>query len=161
MAIISRLEKENKISKADKKYLYPTAENVPRIYGSPKIHKDGVPLRPIVDCIGSITYNVARSLADILSPLVGNTEHHVLNSKQLSDDFSDITVEEDEILNSHDVVSLFTNTPIELILEIIQQRLEEDSQLSKRTRGRGQHIYSKRHGEPPQSNSCEPVHGVA
>ena len=133
VSILHRLEKEDKIRKEDKQYLYPTTEYVPRIYGSPKIHKDGTPLRPIVDFTGSIGYNVAKSLADILGPLVGKTEHHVLNSKCLADNLRDTTVEEDEILNSHDVVALFTNTPIDLTLRIIRERLESDKDLSNRT----------------------------
>ena len=132
--IISRLEREEKIRPEDKKYLYPTAEIVPRIYGSPKIHKKDNPLRPIIDYTGSIGYNVSRSLADIISPIVGNTCHHVLNSKQLADDLKDIKLEEDEYLISHDVVSLFTNTPVELTLKIIREKLEQDPNLGKRTR---------------------------
>ena len=63
--ILARLKKEGKIRPEDKTFLYPTAEIVPRIYGSPKIHKDGNPLRPIIDYTGTIGYNVSRSLADI------------------------------------------------------------------------------------------------
>ncbi|XP_072023428.1 uncharacterized protein, partial [Amphiura filiformis] len=127
------LEKDDKIKKADKQFLYPTSENVPRIYGSPKIHKDGTPLRPIVDFTGSIGYNVAKSLADILSPIVGQSEHHVLNSRSLAEDLKDVTLEEDEILNSHDVVALFTSTPIDLTLHILRERLNEDKDLKNRT----------------------------
>ena len=134
VSIIQGLEKEGKIRKEDKQFLYPTTENVPRIYGSPKIHKDGTPLRPIVDFTGSVGYNVAKSLADILSPLVGQSEHHVLNSKNLADDLRDLTIEEDEILNSHDMVALFTNTPIDLTLQILRERLEQDDDLKNRTR---------------------------
>ncbi|XP_072046530.1 uncharacterized protein [Amphiura filiformis] len=111
VSILQRLEKEDKIKKTDKQFLYPTSENVPRIYGSPKIHKDGTPLRPIVDFTGSIGYNVAKSLADILSPIVGQSEHHVLNSKSLAEDLKDIVLTEDEILNSHDVVALLPAPP--------------------------------------------------
>ena len=131
--ILQRLEKEEKIRNEDKKFLYPTTENIPRMYGSPKIHKDGTPLRPIVDFTGSIGYNVAKSLADILAPIVGQSEHHVLNSKSLANQLKDITIEEDEILNSHDVVALFTNTPIDLTLQIIRDRLELDQDLKNRT----------------------------
>ena len=113
--------------------MYPTTENIPRMYGSPKVHKDGTPLRPIVDFTGSIGYNVAKSLAEILAPIVGQSEHHVLNSKSLADQLKNITVEEDEILNSHDVVALFTNTPIDLTLQIIRDRLEQDQDLKNRT----------------------------
>ena len=58
----------------------------------------------------------------------------VLNSKQLADDLKDIKLEEDEYLISHDVVSLFTNTPVELTLKIIREKLEQDPDLGKRTR---------------------------
>ena len=38
-----------------------------------------------------------------------------------------IMIEEEEIFNSHIVVSLFTNTPIDKALEVICSRLEKDS----------------------------------
>ena len=56
-----------------------------KIYGTPKIHKPGNKVRPIVDYTGTIGYQTSGALADILSPLVGTTEHHVLNSKHLSE----------------------------------------------------------------------------
>ena len=55
-------------------------------YATPKIHKTSNPLRPIVDCTGSIGYNVSRALADILGPMVGRTIHHVNNSFDLAED---------------------------------------------------------------------------
>ena len=42
-------------------------------------------------------------------------------------------MEEGEIFNSHDVVSLFTNVPINETLNIIRERLESDRDLNKRT----------------------------
>ena len=44
------------------------------------IQEANAPLRPIVARRGSVTNNVARELADVLSPLVGKTEHHIQNS---------------------------------------------------------------------------------
>ena len=41
---------------------------------------------------------------------------------------------ENEMFNSHDVVSLFTNTPIKESLEIIKKRLMDDKDLKKRTK---------------------------
>ena len=80
------------------------------MYCTPKIYKQGTPLRPIVDYTGSIGYNTSRYLADILACVVGKTEYHVKNSRHLAQTLADITLDDDEILNSHDVVSLFTNT---------------------------------------------------
>ncbi len=37
----------------------------PKFYGSPKIHKKGVPMRPIISSIATLAYNVAKSLTDI------------------------------------------------------------------------------------------------
>ena len=56
VAILSRLKKEKKIDKAQYDLLYPTAENILRIYGTPKIHKPGNKVRPIVDYTGIIGY---------------------------------------------------------------------------------------------------------
>ena len=60
--------------------LYPTVDQPPRFYSLPKVHKNNIPLRLIVSSIGTITYECAKYLADVLSPLMGKTEHHVKNS---------------------------------------------------------------------------------
>jgi len=54
---LSRLKKEGKITQQDYDWLYPVAENVPRMYCTPKIHRTGNQLRPIVDYTGSIGYS--------------------------------------------------------------------------------------------------------
>jgi hypothetical protein len=133
VAILSRLKKDNKINNYQYNLLFPTAENVPRIYGTSKIHKPGNKVRPIVDCTGTIGYQTSRALADILSPLVGGTDSHVKNSKHLSESLAEVMIEEDEIFNSHDVVSLFTNTPIVESLNVIKERLQQDNTLKERT----------------------------
>ena len=74
--VLKRLKTEGKISDQQYWELYPTMEKIPRLYGSPKIHKLGTPLRPIVDYTGSIYYKMSRALADILQPLVGLTIHN-------------------------------------------------------------------------------------
>ena len=133
VTILTRLNKEGTINKQQYDLLYPTPENIPRIYGTPKIHKPGNKVRPIVDYTGTIGYQTSRALADILAPLVGGTEHHVMNSKHLAEDLAAVFIEEGEIFNSHDVVSLFTNTPTDKSLEVIRSRLEKDTTLKDRT----------------------------
>ena len=134
VSIIKKLKEEDKITDEQYKYLYPTAENVPRMYCTPKIHKPDNPLRPIVDYTGSIGYNVSRSLADLLAPIVGKTSHNITNSKHLASEMACVMIEQDEMFLSHDVVSLLTNTPIDDTLYIIRKRLEEDSTLKLRTK---------------------------
>ena len=61
---LTRLKRENKITETQYDYLYPTSEITPRLYCTPTRHKQGNPLRPIVDYMGSIRYKLSRSLAD-------------------------------------------------------------------------------------------------
>ena len=80
---------------------------------------------------------MSRWLADILGAFVGKTEHHVQNSKQLAEDLAKLVIEDGDILNSHDVVSLITNTPIDEVLKIVRNSLEEDDVLK---------VYNKQNG---------------
>ena len=74
---------------------------------------------------------------DILGTLVGKTAHHVQNFKNLAEELEKVVMDEEDILNSHDVVSLFTNTPIDQVLKIVKDRLEKVKILKE---------YNKEHG---------------
>ena len=132
--VLQELEKEGGINREEYRKLYPTTEAPPKFYGLPKVHKVNNPLRPIVSSIGTITYSCAKHLADILSPLVGKTKHHVANSQAFADCIKDERIEDDEELRSYDVTALFTSVPIDKALHIIQSRLESDKTLCDRTR---------------------------
>ena len=127
VSTLSMLKKESKISEG-KKWLYPTAENIPLLYCTPKIHKTGTPLHPIVDYTNTTGYCTSRWLADILGALVGKTKHHVQNSKYLTDELAKVVIDEEDILNSHDVVCehvhQYTDWPS--ILSIVKDRLENE-----------------------------------
>ena len=83
--------------------------------------------------IGSVTYGVAKELARIIKPLMGNSQHHVHNTKQFADEIRKIKLEEGECITSHDVTALFTCLPVASALEIIRSKLEEDADLPNRT----------------------------
>src|SRR6202044_3940579 len=89
-----------------KKKLIPSSECIPRIYGLPKIHKEGAPLRPIVNTIGSPTYELAKYVARILKPLVGNTDSFIKDSHDFVKLIKNEKLERDDLLVSFDVVSL-------------------------------------------------------
>ena len=76
---------------------------------------------------------VTKYLADVLSPLVGKTEHHVKNSKEFTEYVKNLKVDQDEKLRSYDVSALFTSVPFNKAMVIIRRRLEEDENLNKRT----------------------------
>ena len=99
----------------------------------PKIHKLGIPLRPIVSFVNSPTYAISGYLARILSPVVGNTDYTVKNSCEFADFIRDKTLNACEELVSFDVVSLFTKIPVDLAVKVAEERLREDASLGQRT----------------------------
>ena len=113
--------------------IYPTAEEVPKLYGLPKIHKPGFPLRPIVSSIGSITYQASKYLAGVLGRFVGHTQHHIQNSQEFAEKISDLHVAPGQKLVSYDVTALFTSIPVEDAITTIRERLERGSLIKEIT----------------------------
>ena len=131
---LKSLKKEGALDEREYRKIYPTSSVIPRFYGLPKVHKRGAPLRPIVASRGSITYELAKLLAQILSPMVGKNEYALKNSATMVDELSNITLCETDVLVSFDVTALFTKVPVDKSLDIILERLEADTTLSSRTK---------------------------
>ena len=111
-----------------------TSKCVPRMYCTPKIHKPGTLLRPIVDYTGSIKYATSRSVADILASLTGKTEHHVSNSQQLL--VTSLRYLWRKVKSSIPRCGFTfhqSDRDIDETLNIIRERLESDRDLKKRT----------------------------
>ena len=48
----------------------PTGSQRPRMYGLPKMHREDMPLRPILSMIGSSQHELAKWLSEVLSPVL-------------------------------------------------------------------------------------------
>ena len=112
--LLNELSKELSILKADK--------------GLPKMHKhyENTPkFRPIIDTTGTPHYNVGKFLAELLNPLAHN-EYTLRDSFHAVSDLKSIPNElftQGYRLVSFDVVSLFTNVPLERTVQIILDRV--------------------------------------
>ena len=106
---------------------------IPKFYGLSKVHKESTPLRPIASSVGSVSYGVSKELARIIKPLVGSTEHYVNTSKEFTEEIKKIKLEEGERITSYDVSALFTSISIPSALDIINNKLQEDTDLHNRT----------------------------
>ena len=120
---LKAVEMKGYITRAQYLSLYPSDPSPPLFYGLPKVHKPGVPLRPIVSTIGSVTYNLAKYLARLLTPLVGQTDSYVKDSKNFAEFVRNLQIGDDEIMVSFDVKSLFTSIPVEVACEAAEKRL--------------------------------------
>ncbi|XP_069977196.1 uncharacterized protein [Penaeus vannamei] len=89
-----------------------------RLYGLPKIHKIGQPLRPIISAIGTFNYNLAKFLVQLITPLTTN-EYTIENSFSFIKEISDLKPLRPVTMASFDIESLFTNVPLSETTDII------------------------------------------
>ncbi|KAG8224978.1 hypothetical protein J437_LFUL003356, partial [Ladona fulva] len=101
------------------KTLLPQAPVPPRLYGLPKIHKQDIPLRPIISGIDSPTYHLARYLSKLLAPHIGKSPHHVKNSKDFIEKIRQYRLSPNDLLVSFDVISLFTRVPVDDTIQLL------------------------------------------
>ncbi|XP_046398173.1 uncharacterized protein LOC124164978 [Ischnura elegans] len=90
--------KRSSIPTEEQRWLITSAPKPPRLYGLPKLHKEGVPLRPIVSQIDAPTYRLAKYLAQTLQDCVGNTSSYVKNSAHFVNMIKGITIEREDIM---------------------------------------------------------------
>ena len=89
------VQKPGHITKKLYDSLYPNGSHIGVMYGLPKVHKHGSPVRPICSAIGTATYDLGKYLANIIKPAaknkfgtdVLNTFHFVTELKSI--DISD------------------------------------------------------------------------
>jgi len=89
---------------------------IQRINEVPIIHKTGIPLKPIVSSINSPTNNLEGHLAQILKQKTRRTSSYIINSTEFVKKIKEIKWEEWDILVSFDVVSLFKNIIMILLM---------------------------------------------
>ncbi len=128
------LKREQKLDQSTYLKLHSTDGIPPAIRGYVKHHKPNNPLRPIVTCRNTALYNTSKFLADILSPLQNHNSYSVDNSTDFAKKISHTNIDDDEIMISFDVVSLFTAIPVDRACEHIRNKLTKDKTLQARTK---------------------------
>ena len=126
---------KSKITDQEYKHLYPTGSEPGKFYGTAKMHKlpvngnlNDLPLRPIISNINTSTYNLAKFLSKLLSPL-----RQLCGNIRSTKDFIQIIKRENiptgYKMVSFDVKSLFTNVPLDRTINIILKRIYHDNEL--------------------------------
>ena len=99
----------------------------------PRWEWGNIPLRHIVSSRGYTTYEVGNELARFLRPLVGNSPHHIKNTRDFVQQVQGLQLQPNECITSYDVSVLFTSVPIDPAITIIRRILELDQEFHLRT----------------------------
>ena len=110
--------------------LYPSGSCPGKFYGTAKIasNVDDLPLRPLISNIGTVTYQTAKYLAKLLSPL-GTSECTISNTKTFVKCIRKMKVPVRYNMVPFDVTSLFTNVPQDKTIEIILKRNYKEKEI--------------------------------
>lgn len=119
--LVMDLYKNQHITKHEKIKLTSNSATAPRLYGLPKIHKPNIPLRPISSSVEVPCFNLSKYIGNVLKNIILD-KYNIKNSLELKNKLENITINDDEILISLDVVSLFTNIPIHLAINNIMSQ---------------------------------------
>ncbi|XP_035711094.1 uncharacterized protein LOC118436684 [Folsomia candida] len=128
------LLKMKKLDKSQHQNITPTNSKIPRFYGLPKVHKTGLPFRPIVDFRSSPSYKLAHFLNKILKKVTANFPTHIKNSYEFAQNIKNFIIPPGYELVSFDVTSLFTRVPINETLKIIKKRLDTSTTWKAKTK---------------------------
>lgn len=90
----------------------------PRIYGLYKIHKN-FKIRPIMSCVNTPGSHLFDLIMKPINRMDRENKYSIKNTSQLIKDIKAIKLKEDDILVSFDVVSMFTNIPPEVALNLL------------------------------------------
>ena len=115
LSTLKQLRNDGKINGELFEKLKPIGSQPARIYGLAKIHKQSVPVRPVLSMPGSSYHPVGIQIAEWLS----NVPECQINTstKEIADHLKEVTLEEDEEIVSFDVTSLYTNVPVAEAIE--------------------------------------------
>ena len=114
---INKLKKTKEISLELYNSLFVSGSNPGILYGLPKIHKVGNPMRPIFSAINTPSYNICKFFVPILKKLTTN-EFTTDNSYNFVEKISNFKNTKNLYMVSYDVESLFTNIPLEETINI-------------------------------------------
>ena len=136
-SIESRLQKRLlDLVKADlmPKWIYdailPSGSQRPRMYGLPKTHKEGTPLRPTLSMTDSFYHELGKWLAGLLQPVLERfSSHCISDSFTFAKTMQNLDIDPNVFMCSFDVSSLFTNVPLDETKKICLDAVYDNSDL--------------------------------
>ena len=105
--------------------VYPSGSNPGKLYGMCKVHKIDNPMRPVVSMIGTSQYELAKLLDSWIKPFIPKT-YALDSTADFLTKLRGYAPNDNDYCVSFDVVSLFTNIPLEETIKIIADFIYAD-----------------------------------
>ena len=106
-----------------------------KFYGTAKKYKipvngtiNDLPLRPVISNIGTASYELAKYLAKLLSPL-RTSEYIVANNIEFINHVKRINIPKDHTFISFDVKSLFIYVPLDFVIDVILRTIYNENEI--------------------------------
>lgn len=113
------------------KKIYPSGCQPGAIYGLAKVHKAGTPLRPVISMIKTPQYGLAKFLDSIIKPIIPH-EFMLSSTAEFLSRTKNLNFQNAKLV-SYDVESLFTNVPLNEVIDIACEFVYADDSPTKPT----------------------------
>lgn len=125
---LRQMQKAQKISQCvyDNLMASGTAPGV--LYGLAKIHKPNAPLRPILAAYNTAMYKLAKFVVPLIDHLCHNS-FTLRNSYNFFEDIKSLRLPADSFMVSFDVKSLYTNIPVNEVIQLICDKVFSNEDL--------------------------------
>ena len=135
-----RANKEKQLSREVYDKVRPVGLTRPHMYGVPKIHKEGNPLRPILSMKNSPQHKLTKWLTEVIRLVLNKySEYTVKYTSQFCERLDKFNAKyhgknmQSLFMCSFDIKSLFTNIPLEETINICLKTLYQDDDVTKPT----------------------------
>jgi predicted GIY-YIG superfamily endonuclease len=132
---LTELKKAKKLNKDDYDVIKCTGSRCPVLFCQPKVHKNGMPLRPIISTTNSYNYKLAKYLKKMLEDARPKSKSYIKDSFSFAKLIQQKKPNKNDMMISLDVESLFTHVPvqeaIDLAINIIIEKKKKEKSYTK------------------------------
>ena len=115
--LTTRLFKSNRITQR-MKYELSSIDDIAKIRGQPKLHKDNHPMRIVTCARNTITSPISQFAFSFIKQLRETINNTVCNTSKFVEEIIQVKLEQDERFASLDVEDLFNNIPVTRAVDI-------------------------------------------
>jgi hypothetical protein len=99
-----------------------------------KLHKEGIPIRPVISNRTVPAYKLAKYMTKILDQHIAlNNQYNIANSTNLANDLIKLEMTDTHKLITFDIKDLYVNIPILETLNIAQKKNDQEQGPPKNT----------------------------